>query len=247
MAEGELSSPQDRSQEAAEGLFERWLDQWLDGEGEAPEAFLARHPEFASQVKGFLAARQAFQAIRAGGEPAEASRLEPGQRLGEDYELLTELGRGGMGVVWLARQRSLNRLVALKCLPLGLAAFARSNDRFIREAQAIAQLRHSGIVTVYALELEPARGGPYLAMEYVPGVPLDRLLAALQGRSPQRLTEEDLYMWSSAFPGARNRRWDRKASSDSGQEATQAFAAVSWRRWPRPWPTPMSRGSSIGM
>ena len=73
----------------------------------------------------------------------------PGKRLG-DFEVLRELGRGGMGIVYEARQVSLNRLVALKVLPPGLGLTDTAVQRFEREARAAAKLHHTNIVPVFA-------------------------------------------------------------------------------------------------
>jgi serine/threonine protein kinase len=71
------------------------------------------------------------------------------RRLG-DFEIVRELGRGGMGVVFEARQLSLNRNVALKVLASGLGLTERAVERFRREAEAAAKLHHTNIVPVYA-------------------------------------------------------------------------------------------------
>src|SRR5262245_31929705 len=90
------------------------------------------------------------------------------------YETLSELGRGGIGVVYLARQRSLNRLVALKVLRSGPHANAEERERFHHEAEAVARLRHPSIVNVY--EVGEHENIPFLALEYVEGGSLkDRL------------------------------------------------------------------------
>ncbi|MFL5340052.1 MAG: protein kinase domain-containing protein [Gemmataceae bacterium] len=83
------------------------------------------------------------------------------------YQIQRELGRGGMGVVYLARQEKLNRLVALKMVLAGLHAGARDRDRFQREAETVARLHHPNIVQIY--EVGEAEGRPYLALEYVDG------------------------------------------------------------------------------
>jgi WD40 repeat protein/tRNA A-37 threonylcarbamoyl transferase component Bud32 len=85
----------------------------------------------------------------------------------EGYETLRELGRGGVGVVYLARQQSLNRLVALKVLRSGPFANAEERSRFRQEAATVARLRHAHIVHVY--EIGEQEGAPFLAMEYVEG------------------------------------------------------------------------------
>jgi serine/threonine protein kinase len=90
-------------------------------------------------------------------------------------EILEYLGRGGMGVVYKARQKSLNRLVALKLLAPERVQDARFAERFSREAQALAQLNHPNIVTIY--DFGQAGGFYFLLMEFVDGVNLRQLLA----------------------------------------------------------------------
>ncbi|MCI0639533.1 MAG: protein kinase [Gemmataceae bacterium] len=91
------------------------------------------------------------------------------------YEVLGELGRGGMGVVYKARQLRPNRLVALKMISGGAHAGAGELERFQREAEAVAQLQDPHIVQVY--EVGEQDGRPYFTMEYVAGGSLDRFLA----------------------------------------------------------------------
>jgi predicted Ser/Thr protein kinase len=93
-------------------------------------------------------------------------------------EILGLLGHGGMGVVYKARQRGLDRLVALKVLPPELARDPAFAERFAREARALARLNHPNIVTIFDL----GRSGPlyYFLMEFVDGVNLRQLLQARQ-------------------------------------------------------------------
>jgi serine/threonine protein kinase len=88
-----------------------------------------------------------------------------------DYRILRELGRGAMGVVYLAIQRSLKRKVALKVLPRALTVSERMVARFYREAELAAKLQHPNIVQVFGMGDE--EGNHYFAMEYVDGVPFD--------------------------------------------------------------------------
>ncbi len=83
------------------------------------------------------------------------------------YEILRELGRGGMGVVYQARQQGLNRLVALKMILAGDHAGSAEHDRFRREAESVAALQHPNIVQIY--EIGEVDGRPYLAFEYIEG------------------------------------------------------------------------------
>ncbi len=103
--------------------------------------------------------------------------LRPGTWIGE-YELLEELGRGGMGVVFLARQSSLDRKVALKILPYAATLLGRQVERFRREALAVARLSHPGIVAILAVG--ETDGVHHFAMEYVRGENLAQCLVRLR-------------------------------------------------------------------
>src|SRR5688572_12490267 len=116
------------------------------------------------------------QPTQAGGpggaqEPFALEELAP---LFPQLEILECLGRGGMGVVYKARQRSLNRFVALKLLAPERAGDAEFAERFAREAQALAALNHPHIVAVY--DFGEAGGFYFLLMEFVDGVKLRQLL-----------------------------------------------------------------------
>jgi WD40 repeat protein/serine/threonine protein kinase len=83
------------------------------------------------------------------------------------YDVLQELGRGGMGIVYLARQRSLNRLVAIKMITPERSLSAPQVARIRAEAELIARLQHPNVVSIYRVGLY--EGMPYLVLEYVPG------------------------------------------------------------------------------
>ncbi len=102
--------------------------------------------------------------------PDEVARLFP------QLDILGFLGQGGMGAVYLARQKALERVVALKVLPPGIGQEAAFADRFTREAKALARLNHPGIVTLY--EFGQADRLFYFLMEFVDGVNLRQLLDA---------------------------------------------------------------------
>jgi serine/threonine protein kinase/lipopolysaccharide biosynthesis regulator YciM len=90
------------------------------------------------------------------------------------YHIIRELGRGGMGIVYLGQDPVLERPVAIKILSRELVANADARDRFIREAQSSARLNHPGIVGIY--DISEQEGIYYLVFEYVPGLTLDQHL-----------------------------------------------------------------------
>lgn len=105
-------------------------------------------------------------------EPMEEYPASPVS--GRRYDILRELGRGGMGVVYQARQRGLNRVVALKVLLAGSHAGDAERDRFRVEAEAVARLRHPNVVQVFETGVQD--GLPYLSLEYCDGGTLTRRL-----------------------------------------------------------------------
>jgi hypothetical protein len=123
--------------------------------------------------------RDRFPGLVASGRDVEGTLVEerPGERLPAipGYEILGVLGRGGMGVVYRARQVALDRLVALKMIAAGAAPGAEELARFRTEARAVASLEHPNVVRVY--EVGEHQGLPFLALELVEGGSLDRKLA----------------------------------------------------------------------
>jgi serine/threonine protein kinase len=109
---------------------------------------------------------------RAGFTPPDIAELA--QKFPQ-LEIIELIGRGGMGAVYKARQKELDRIVALKILPPGIGDDAAFAERFAREAKALARLNHPGIVTIH--DFGRADGLYFFVMEYVDGVNLRQLLA----------------------------------------------------------------------
>jgi len=96
------------------------------------------------------------------------------QQIGR-YEILQEIGRGAMGVVFKGRDPLIGRAVAVKTITAGVTEDADLLERFYREARAAGGLQHPNIVTIY--EMAESGGAPFIAMEYLEGESLEKLIA----------------------------------------------------------------------
>ncbi|MBC7816792.1 MAG: serine/threonine protein kinase [Planctomycetaceae bacterium] len=140
---------------------------------------LEQHPELADDLRDFFAQRdhlnQLAQPLRGFGDSLSAS-IGPGKHIQYvgDYELLEEVARGGMGVVYKARQKTLGRIVAVKMMLTGRLANDEDVKRFQIEAQAAANLQHPNIVPIH--EVGQHEGLHYFSMDFVEGRSLSAVL-----------------------------------------------------------------------
>jgi WD40 repeat protein/tRNA A-37 threonylcarbamoyl transferase component Bud32 len=147
--------------------------------------FLRQHPDFSAELREFFADVRQIEQVAPPLRPAledtkqydssQGSSLSPGVlvRYVGDYEILEELGSGGMGVVYKARQAKLKKIVALKMIKMGQLASEHEVRRFQAEARAAANLDHPGIVTVH--EVGVHQNHHFYAMDYVAGDSLSKL------------------------------------------------------------------------
>ncbi len=152
----------------AQAAVESFVEQHGAGEAPSPDVFVQRYPEqvrprILGQIREFLA----FDGMLGHQEwEPQATPQSSGRTFG-DFVIQEELGRGGMGVVYLAHQKSLNRRVALKVMASGLTLSKRHVERFRREAAAAAQLRHPAMVPVHSFT--EVDGTFAFAMDFVAG------------------------------------------------------------------------------
>ena len=161
------------------------------------DSLVEQHPEFAAEIAVFLddydQVERKLAPLRellssAPGNPGETPTLANGGAAASptptagssfgDYELLSEISRGGMGVVFKARQQSLNRIVAVKMVLDG-GKSSTDRERFLVEARAVARLSHPHIVPIY--EVGEHGGRPFFTMEFVSGGSLRERIDEFRG------------------------------------------------------------------
>jgi len=178
-----------------ERSFKKAVWQFLDAQlrGKAPdvEELVSKYPEFEHQIrqkiKEFQKVDSLFDTLVQADESdfgdAMTGQDLAGQKLG-DFEIREMIGRGGMGVVYLARDTKLDRCVAIKSMPAELQASSTAQVRFQREAKLLASLNHPNIAMIHEI-IEQDEGAGYLVLEYVPGQTLAERIA----REPLKLEE----------------------------------------------------------
>ncbi len=167
----------------ADGLLDLIFNEILlrEEQGEAPDPaeYVERFPWMVEQLRPHFAVHQFVrpETVALSGSGREESRPTAAAGLPDiaGYELLGEIGRGGMGVVYRARHRTLRRLVALKMILAGPYATPEEVRRLQVEAEVIARVQHPNIVQIYEVSVHDSR--PYLSLEYVDGERLDRRIA----------------------------------------------------------------------
>lgn len=163
-------------------LLAKFSEQQQQGHTVDIDRAARENPDIASELRSLWATAQFAAAfvssptiLPANTTSDQSSASPPPPESIGDYEIIEELGRGGMGVVYKARQRSLNRLVAIKVMREARLSSETDRARFLAEAAATAKLKHPNIVTV--LDVAHQNGLPYIVMEFVDGQTLSQQLA----------------------------------------------------------------------
>ncbi len=168
-------------------LAEEFADRWRRGERPDVEDYAAKHPDLAESIRKLFPAiafleggklARALSGRSSSSRPRTLPDSPPVERLGEN-RIVREIGRGGMGVVYEAEQEPLGRRVAVKVLLGHASADPKGRERFIREAHALAKLRHPNIVAIHSVGEQDGR--PYYVMPLIDGTSLDRVIADDRG------------------------------------------------------------------
>ncbi|MBN1444459.1 MAG: protein kinase [Planctomycetes bacterium] len=159
-------------------LVVSYVDRMNSGEKVDADRILEDHPTLGNQILEELSIFCDFSSGCADAAPASGEPLPPFRTLG-DYILRRQIGRGGMGVIFDAWEKSMDRRVALKVLPAAVHENKKAFTRFLREAKAAGQLSHPNVVSVYSRGVD--QDTAYYAMEYVEGETLDATLRRIAG------------------------------------------------------------------
>ena len=207
-----MSNHDPDSDDAGHSVCDEVIAAYLEGGARLNrDALLAEHPEIADELREFFRHHDQMSQLSSWWREAVGEEPNSGQRGSEfaqrdaqsaspsplptlpDYEILHEIARGGMGVVYQARQKSLNRQVAVKMILHGQLASEADRRRFANEAAAAAQLRHPHIVIIH--EISEHAGQPFFSMEFVAG----ESLASMIRRGPLAAKQAASYVQQVAL------------------------------------------------
>ena len=218
-----MPSPSDTNDEQSRlaEILDTYLQSLEDGIPIDPELLISQHPDLEQQLReymdGIALLNDGIGEFRNTDVPLKHRPAKEEPRVLGDYEIVKEIGRGGMGVVYEARQISLDRQVALKVLPFASMLDHKQVVRFQNEARAAAQLHHPNIVPIHGVGRE--RGVNYFAMQFISGHSLRTVIDDYRDRFVE--TEEDSESESTEDDTIRN------STSDSASTVTAT--AVSHR------------------
>ena len=215
-----------RSRVQIEVLASEYADNARQGKTPSIESYIERYPDMATEIRELFPMVAALEQWKSDRENEVLRNQLPDQfklkQLG-DCRLVREIGRGGMGVVFEALEGSIERRVAVKLLPWRISMVPHRQERFEREAQTIAKLRHSNIVPIFRFGRHEDYA--YYVMQYVESVNLGHLIGALSERQQVSPAQEirDEVGESSSGESWTPEAADRKKLK---QDSWKAFARI---------------------
>lgn len=211
-----------RSRVQIEVLASEYAEKARQGENPSIDSYLERYPEMATQIRELFPMVAALEQWKSDRESEVLRAQLPDQfklkQLG-DCRLVREIGRGGMGVVFEALEGSIERRVAVKLLPWRISMVPHRQERFEREAQTIARLRHANIVPIFRFGRHDDYA--YYVMQYVESVNLGHMIEALNARG---------HVWPAQEIQEHTSRAD---DSDMGSVERKGLKQDSWKAFAR--------------
>jgi serine/threonine protein kinase len=170
-----VGATDDNQKDIIKEAVRQFVDAQMQGQQLDIDEFVKKYPGLDSKIREGIKELQKINALFDSLVQADASDFEEaaagqalvGRKIGT-FEIVEMIGRGGMGVVYLARDTKLKRSVAIKSMPAELQADLNARTRFSREAEILASLNHPNIGIIYDI-IEQQEGTSYLVLEYVPG------------------------------------------------------------------------------
>ncbi len=228
-----MSQPANNNKEQViEQAVQKFVDAQLQGHRLNIDEFVKQYPDVEEQLRQKIQNLQKIDGLfnclmQADDSDYREAVIEHdliGKRLG-DFEIVNLIGTGGMGAVFLARQVSLDREVALKVISDISGARAKSLERFKREAKVLAKISYPHIVSIY----EVGEEGPYsyFAMEYVQGVSLDKILASIRNAPSDAKASEVMRKCLEDKSSIQEREYAKSRQKDGAEIDTDYIVGIS--------------------
>ena len=189
-----VAQPNDNQGAILQEALTRFVDECLQGKPPEVDEFVKLYPQYEAQLKVRLQDLEEIDSLFDSLVRADEIEFDAtltgcyltGRKIGH-FDIREMIGRGGMGVVYLAHDTRLDRSVAIKSIPVELQAGSASQARFQREARLLASLNHPNIAVIHEI-IEQQEGTSYLVLEYVPGQTLAERIAREPLKLDQALT-----------------------------------------------------------
>jgi hypothetical protein len=224
----------DNEEHGIEEALQQFVNAQLQGQEPDTDEFVKKYPELEDQLRERIGKLERIDTLLDSIVQADESDYGTtvmlpdlaGRKIGS-FEIGEMIGRGGMGVVHLARDTKLDRSVAIKTMPVDLMGDSAARMRFKREAKLLASLNHPNIAVIYDI-IEQDAGSAYLVLEYVPGPTLaDRIahkpmklrdVLPSGAPRPQAGQHQDYSRGQSQSPGFRPGQDDRHSGRRTGHD-----------------------------